>query len=622
MYNNKENNNMCKVTVVSIKQRKSFAVQKGEKLLKALHTNNIYIDAPCGGLGICGKCKVKIVEGKVSPPESGELKKLSEKDLTENYRFACMTKILGDLTVEINAEIDIESTIPGYMDFSTGVSPLIDKSFFLLGKPSLDNQKDDVKRLKDALTDKNKKLNISFDILGKISKVMREKDFKVTVISDDENLYEIEAGDTRNRSYGVAVDIGTTTVVVYLIDLFKGRQVDVISQMNSQKSLGADVISRINHIINQQDGLDTLQKMIISQVDDMILAIAKKNNVNTEEIIGVVMVGNTTMQHIATGLSPVNIASSPFIPVITDKITCKSSDIGFTFNNSSVIYFLPCVSGYVGSDIVSAILASRMYEDNKLSLLVDIGTNGEIALGSKDGIVSCSTAAGPAFEGAQIKHGIGGVPGAINSVKLINDDLKYTTISDKKPIGICGSGVVDTIALLIETGIVDETGRIIDKEELENDLGVKLYKRVVEVDEGLAFILAYARETQDNNPIVITGKDIREIQLAKAAIAAGIKTLIKKMDTTAENINTVYLAGGFGSYIDKISAIKIGLFPSEFKNKIKVLGNAAGTGAIMSLMFKEKYKDCDLIKNKVKYIELSSSPEFTDEYVNSMYFNL
>ena len=528
-----------------------------------------------------------------------------------------MTKVLTDLTIEVDSEINIDQEIPITSDFLVEGPPLVEKTFLTLDKPSIDDQKDDVGRLKNSF---DNKINLPFNLIEKISKLLRENDFEITVISDDNDIYNIEAGDTSDRQYGIAVDIGTTTAVVYLIDLINRTQIDVISQMNLQKSYGADVISRISYVAKQEDGLKILNKTIISQIQEMILTIAEKSNIKLKDIIGVVMVGNTTMQHITVNLSPINIGVSPFIPVITDKIVCKTADIGLKQNHNAVTYFLPCISGYVGSDIVAAILASRMHMNDSISLLVDIGTNGEIALGSKEAIVSCSAAAGPAFEGAQIRHGVGGVPGAINSVKIVNGELIYTTIADKKPVGICGSGIVDITAMLIDVGIIDETGRILYEDEVSKELGIKLYERIIEQDGELSFIIAGAKETQNGSPIIITGKDIREIQLAKAAIAAGINILIKKRGIALSDIQTVYLAGGFGSFIDKLSAVKIGLLPSELIGKIRVLGNAAGTGAIMALLSREKYKECDIIKNKVEYIELSGSAEFTEEYTNAIYF--
>jgi uncharacterized 2Fe-2S/4Fe-4S cluster protein (DUF4445 family) len=330
--------------------------------------------------------------------------------------------------------------------------------------------------------------------------------------------------------------------------------------------------------------------------------------------------GNTTMMHLFTGLPPQHIAAAPFIPVALEPFRVPARDLGLDIAPSGWVYLVPGISAYIGADITAAALACNMAWEEPLSLLIDIGTNGEIMLGNKNGLLSCSTAAGPAFEGATIRDGVGGIAGAVNTVFLHSDSLKYTTIRDEAPVGICGSGIVDTISSLLYAGIIDETGRIAEADEVKDDKGKKLLSRLTTHNDAAAFLLVEAEKTAHGDSILLTQRDIREVQNAKASIGAGITTLIKEMGKTADDVERVFLAGGFGSYIDKHHAIHIGLIPEVLENRIKVVGNAAGSGAIMSLLSREKDQECGEIVGKTRYIELSSSQAFMEDYIDNMTF--
>jgi len=313
------------------------------------------------------------------------------------------------------------------------------------------------------------------------------------------------------------------------------------------------------------------------------------------------------------------LAVSPFIPVTAEMQHIRASQLGININKQGSAIILPSVSAYVGGDTVAAVLASGMHEDKDISLLIDLGTNGEIVLGCKDWMYSCSTAAGPAFEGANIRNGVAGIQGAIDKV-TIDTDIKYTTIGNKKAIGICGSGIVDAVAEMIRTGIIDETGRILDDDELESDSAKQYSERVVTTDGNNSFLIASRTECDCDDDIVITQKDVRELQNAKAAVAAGIRILIKEAGIEIKDIAKVYLAGGFGSYIDTESAAIIGLYPGELKGRIESIGNAAGIGSIQVLLSEKMLANAEKVKNMIKYIELSARPDFMDEYVECMMF--
>lgn len=608
------------VTIFLDGHEKKVTCEPGSTLMDVFHHNNIYIEAPCGGKGICGKCKVRVLEGKVSDITALESKYLSQKEKQDGYRLACMTKILGDVQVAIKGQLEGAQIVSTGLDYSVDISPGITKKYVQLDVPTVDDQRDDLKRLAQAIGIQNPYTHVS--VLRKLPQVLRQSEFKVTAAYDGSRILDVEMGDNSRKAYGVAIDIGTTTVVCYLMDLTTGQQVDILSGLNAQRPYGGDVISRIQHAMEGSDGLNRLREAIVNQISDLINELARKNDISIDHIYNITIAGNTIMGHLLLGIDPKHIAAAPFTPGTTQAEVYDAHDLGLKLGTASRIFLLPHISGYVGADVVAGILASGMDKSKDLSLIIDIGTNGEIVLGNRDKIVCCSTAAGPAFEGANIRHGMGGVSGAINNIMLDNGDLKYTTIDNKPPLGICGSGIVDALAVLLDAGIVDETGRLLDRDEIQSDMGQKLADRLTEMDDLPAFIIADSKSSGTGEPIVITQKDIREIQLAKAAIAAGIKVLINKMGKGIEEIANLYLAGGFGSYIDKRNACRIGLIPAELQHRIIAIGNSAGTGAMLSLLSLEQYKRTSIIKEMAEYVELSSTIEFQNEYVDSMYFDV
>ncbi|MBL8027815.1 MAG: DUF4445 domain-containing protein, partial [Fibrobacteres bacterium] len=393
--------------------------------------------------------------------------------------------------------------------------------------------------------------------------------------------------------YGLAIDIGTTTVVVYLIELATGKRVDTFSFLNPQSEFGLDVISRINYTIENSDGLKTLQSRIVNAINTGIDQLSKRNSIPSAKIVKTVIAANTTMLHLLAGIDPKGIAFAPFTPAFIEEKIIPAADIGIKTASGSNIILLPSISAYVGADITSGIAVTPMTESEKLSLFIDIGTNGEMAIGNRDGFICCSTAAGPAFEGARIECGMGGIAGAVSSYGKNG----YETIGHLKPAGICGSGLIDIIAWLLEKGIASPEGLLEEP-----------------------FIVVPAEETSIGKPIVITPRDVRETQLAKAAIAAGIKVLVQQAGATFSDVENIYLAGGFGSYINIKSAVRIGLLPKELESKIKSVGNTAGAGAFLAAkndLFRDNIKS---VVRKCKYVELSGLMEFNDAYIDEMIF--
>ena len=471
-------------------------------------------------------------------------------------------------------------------------------------------------RIKDFLKEylKIENIDIDLNVLRKIPKALREDNYNITVTMFDNKIIDIEPKDTTNNNYGLAIDIGTTTIAVYLLSLYDGSQIDVISEVNNQRNYGADVISRINYTLENPDGLKKLNASIVSQLNNIVKNIAKRNNINIDNIYDTVIVGNTTMIHLLLGIDPENIAKAPYISGFTEAMEFNPKDIGFSFKSN--ISIMPGVSSYVGSDITAGILSSGMLESEKYSLLLDLGTNGEMAIGNKDEVITCSTAAGPAFEGANIKHGVGGILGAISKIDLSKEE-KIETIGNQPPCGICGSGVLDAVSEMIKYSLIDETGRMFDEEDddFEFEEYEYLTKDLVEIDGMKQYVLA---KDSKGDVISFTQKDVREVQLAKAAINAGIQILVKEKDLDFNDLEYLYLGGGFGNYMNVQSSLQIGMIPLELDGKIKSIGNCAGSGAKMYLLSKE-YRNLIIDKvNTSKYIELSNRKEFQDYFVNGM----
>ncbi|MBE3126659.1 MAG: DUF4445 domain-containing protein [Candidatus Atribacteria bacterium] len=613
--------------------KKNIKVNEGTTILEALERAGINIDTPCGGKGICGKCKVLFVE-EISAASPIEKKLLSEGEIKKGFRLACQAKLFQDSIVEIPLEIKLDfkrvfsSNSKGDIhrtknNFS--IESNLKKVFLDLEEPSLDDQRSDWERIKDGLSSKKieniSNLKTSVEILKKIPVLMREANFKITVILYNNEIIDIENGETTTSNYGIAFDIGTTTVAGYLIDLESGEELFAVAKTNPQIIHGDDVISRIGFAQQSKGGLEKLQKEIVVTLNEIIRETTQKAEIDKSNIYQTIIVGNTCMHHLFLGLNPINLAPSPYIPVIKESLSLKVKDIpGLSLNPTANIYMLPNISAFVGADILAGILSTSMWRQDKTVLFVDLGTNGEVVLGSKGELWACSTAAGPAFEGSRISSGMRAAEGAIDKVKIDNKSIIYKVIEDGKVRGICGSGLIDLIAELLKLGLINKSGKLIDREEGNFELSEEIKRRITKEKEGNRFLLAKSDETIIGKPIYLTQKDIREVQLAKAAVYAGIKILLKEVNILPEDIQEILLAGAFGNFIDKKSAVRIGLIPNLPLKKIESVGNAAGRGAEITLCSNKLRELSQEISKKVKYIELSSRPDFQEEFIKAMIF--
>ncbi|TVR72259.1 MAG: DUF4445 domain-containing protein [Spirochaetaceae bacterium] len=594
-------------------------------VLELLQRSGFTVAAPCGGSGTCGKCLVRVIRGDAGEPSTMERRLLSEGRLAGGTRFAC------SLTPEANMEVEVPdwhgktenkaALIASPLDND----PALVKRVMQLAPPSITDQRPDLERILAA--GKVETSSLPLPALQELAATVRQEEYSVTLLLDrkkgrDEEwpasrLLAVEPGDTTDRFWGVAIDIGTTTVAAYLVDLNRAHTVDVYSELNRQAEFGADVVTRISYA--QKNGVKPVQATIIGQINGMIAVLTERNKLSPAEVYLALVAGNTTMQHFFAGLDPAGIGVSPFIPVTTGALSFPAEDLGIRINRHGLAGMLPGISGYVGADVVAAIVASRMRERSEISLLIDIGTNGEIVLGNKEWLLACSTAAGPAFEGAQIRFGVGGIEGAVNTFGL-NGNPTGTTIGSAAATGICGSGMLDIAAMLLKTGVIEATGRLLPAEELPDSVPSPVRERCATFEGSPAFMVVPAEETRDGEAIYLTEQDVRELQLAKAAIAAGVSTLLEDAQVPIEAVTSVYLAGGFGSYMNAESALAVGLLPAGAAGRIEVLGNAAGIGTVMSITSRTVAQECTRIAEHVRYIELSSSPAFQLAYIEQMTF--
>ena len=637
--------------------------EPGENLYRLLRRSGVVINAPCGGKGRCGKCLARIAPAPsaapassvssahaaapapLPPPSPEETALLSDDLLRDGYRLTCCINVECDLAVALTSNTSATAKIATSGIINTNNAPFdpyVKKYAINMAGQSLEAQIPDAEQIVIALNGQYPARRGSrglyqpdmraailpdvysdIEILKKISYAASCDKGRVTCVCAGGRIIGVEPGDTGARCFGAAFDIGTTTIAGYLYDMTDGGSAAVTSALNPQAKFGADVITRINYTTTDINGSDEMRSCLLRELNNMLEQLAASAGIGTEEIYSVYIVGNTTMLHFYMGLPAGKIAAAPFIPVTTGVCVLAKRQSGLNINDSAVIMCLPGVSAYVGADTLAAALACGMDESNEVNILIDIGTNGEIFIGGNGAFHACSTAAGPAFEGASISGGVGGIEGAVDSVNIDPDgDISFTTIGNAGAIGICGSGLVDLIACLLRSGIIDETGRLLDCDEAEeNGVPGPLCDRLVARDGGArVFRLVSADGVSAFKDIDITQRDIRELQNAKAAIAAGIKTLLAKAGFVADDIGSVFLAGGFGNYISVQSALDIGLIMREFDGRIVPAGNAAGAGAVGALLSDRSLERLTDMAEKTKYVELSASAEFTTAYVDCMIF--
>lgn len=607
------------VKVTFLPGNKVIEVPEGSTILQAAVSAGEQMESTCGGRGTCGKCKVKVEPGSIAPDIDPGKKFMSEEELEEGWVLACQVKVEKDLTVTLKTQhMDAHQRKTQLNQLTDlDIQPLVQKHFLKISRPTVEDQRPDWDRLMEALPNGEVQFNRLLAVT--LPKVLHEANFEVTAVTSGNSLLAVEPGDTTERSYGLAIDIGTTTTVAYLMDLNTGKAIASSALTNPQKAYGADVISRITHASKGPQELKELQDLVIGGLNEIIADIIKQTGVKREEIYEAVVVSNTTMSHLFMGIDPTYLAPAPFIPVFRQGIQVEARELGLKILETGHVFLVPNIAGYVGADTVGVMVAAKMDKLEGNTLAIDIGTNGELVLMGKDRILTCSTAAGPAFEGAEIKYGMRAADGAIERVR-ITEDVELETISHQKPIGICGSGLIDAIGEMARTGVIHDTGRIVSKPEELEKLPPKVAERIIKTEEGYEFVLAWAKDSGIGQNIVLTQKDIRELQLAKAAIRAGVSILMKDLGISLEELDRVLLAGAFGNYISKASALQIGLLPNIPMEKIDTVGNAAGDGAKMILLSHVERKRAHDLAQRSDHIELSTRIDFQEEFVDALSF--
>jgi len=612
----------------------TVTVEEGENLLNVAANAGVYIHAFCGGDGVCGKCKVKIEQGKVAATQATQLK---NEEIEQGFRLACQSKVVTDLVVQIPETIRKDGkklkrkpkttrsisarSLDGLIG-SWDVEPPVEKRFFSLSKPTIEDNVSDLQRLTRAISKGCPECQEpSYDhpeLLKELPFVMRKADWEVTTIllrgkrpEEPTRIIAVEPGDTKDILYGLAVDIGTTTVCGVLINLNTGEVIADASEYNGQIQYGEDVISRIVYS-QRPGGLKALQERVVHTMNNVIETICKKVSIAHDDISYIMAAGNTTMSHLLLGLNPKFVREAPYTPTCNQYPITRASSIGISAHPSVRLFLYPSVASYVGGDITAGVHACQMHKSPELTLFIDIGTNGEIVIGNEEWMVCAACSAGPAFEGGGIRHGMRATGGAIENfhIEPVTLDPMIITINHARPQGICGSGLISIVAELLEVGVIDQQGKF--NREID-------HPRIREGYDGYEYVLAWAKDSAVDEDIVITEVDLDNLMRAKGAMYAGYQTLLESVSMNFSDLDRVILAGNFGNYIDLEQAITIGLLPDIDRDRFYYLGNASLLGAQISLTDHKRFLERDVVSKLMTNMELSESPNFMNHYVASLF---
>jgi len=598
-------------------------VPVGTVLLEAAHKVGVYLTSICGGDGYCGKCKVGIDSGDF---QTRPTTLLTPGEIRDNIVLACQTKVLSDLTVTVPkshalgaGQILVESDAHRFSQLAaetTGVfefDPLVRKLCVKMSPPTVHDNTADHERLYLAIREQVDApiMQTGFRILQKLSKILRQANYEVAVTvgrrGGTTEVIEVEPGTRCRTNFAVAVDLGTTTVVAHLVDLTNAATVDTEATYNSQINFGEDYIRRIIYA-EENDAFDEMQNRIVQDVNNLIVTLAERQTIDLQDITTIICSGNTAMVHFLLNLDPTQIRREPYIASAGFVPPIRAAEVGIQINKRALLYCLPSVAAYVGSDIVAGVLATRLHTKKRISLFADIGTNGEVVLGNRDWLVCASSSAGPAFEGSGVKHGMRAGAGAIEKLSISPDgSCRFRTIGDRHPAGICGSGLLDTLAELFLNGIIDRTGR----------LRTNGNPRLNEGDEGLQYQLV--PPANEHHQIVITQADIDNLIRSKAGVFAAIRVLMESTQTGPDDLDAVYLAGGFGNFLNTRQAVTIGMLPDVPLDKIQFVGNTSIAGAKTVLLSRKALETAEEIAKSMTYFDLMSHPKYMDEFVRAKF---
>jgi uncharacterized 2Fe-2S/4Fe-4S cluster protein (DUF4445 family) len=583
-------------------------VPPGTTLFSAAHWVGLPIDSTCGGRGTCGKCKVRVLEGS-SEVTIADHRQLRKQEIEEGWRLSCQARIYEDMTCEVPQLLRVPKAATMGLSRLVIIDPNVRKVYLELAEPDLHDQRSDVARLGDALTAEGHDMSASVSVLRTLPKTLRDAQFKVTAVLAGEHLVAIEPGDTTEECFGVAFDVGTTTLVGTLMNLRTGMAAAVRSTLNGQAPFGADVISRISHAMNGPESVHELRAAVLDTMNGILEGLYAEAGIGPERTYEAVVVGNVTMLHLLLGIDPAPIAVMPFTPAFMDALSVPASEVGLRIHAGGYVQTLPALGAYVGADIVSGVLATGIAREDKLRVFVDVGTNGEIVIGNSQRTLATAAPAGPAFEGSQIKCGMRATDGAIEGVQL-GDTVELQIIGGDVPAqGLCGSGLVDAVAQLLNVGLLDHSGRMLSAADAPTH---PLAARLIEVEGVRAFLLA--------DGVYLSQRDVRELQFAKGSIATGIKVLMDILGVSASDLEEIFLGGSFGSYLNPESAKIIGLVPPVDVDKIIAVGNSAGEGAKIALLSYRERQVAFELPARIEYVELSGRTDFNDAFVSVLAF--
>jgi uncharacterized 2Fe-2S/4Fe-4S cluster protein (DUF4445 family) len=590
-------------------------VPNGTPIFDAASWNGIAIDSTCGGHGTCKKCKVRVVEGSV-PLSPVDPRAFSPDELRDGWRLACRAEARSDLVIDVPPL----QTRPKAALVGVGrhviLRPAVQKRHLVLEEPSLEDQRSDVERVVSALDDLEPRVELP--VVRELGRTLRAANFDVTAVVVDDLLIAVEPGDTTARRFAIAFDLGTTTVVATLLDLETGTPAAVRSMLNRQQPFGADVISRVSATMLDDDALGQLEARAHETLSQLAVEVCQEAGVAAEEVYEIVVVGNVTMMQMALGIDPEPLSMAPFIVAAHELPPTLASDFGVTVHPRAPAVVFPSLGAYVGGDIVAGMLASGLTRDKRLRLFIDVGTNSEIALGSQERVLATAAPAGPAFEAAQIRCGMRAADGAIEGVRLRDDEIALTVIGDVEPVGLCGSGLVDCVAELVSAGLLDHSGRYVP-DEVAAEIAPRLAERLTKIGEERVFVMHW-RGPDPANSVYLSQRDVRELQFAKASIATGWQILLGELGVEVDDIAQVLLAGSFGAYLSPSSAVRIGLVPRLALPRIVAAGNVASEGAKMAALSHRERAEAASIVREVSYVELSGREDFNDLFIDQLAF--
>lgn len=606
---------------------RELRVAAGTTILKAAHDGGVDVTATCGGRGRCTSCRVKFVAGTVPPPTIMDEVQLGDDLVREGYRLSCQCAVTEPVTVQLAPPLDerafqILGAGPGVGSLGVRIDSGIAKELVKVSLPREEHhQTSDLEQLAAAVGVPPERVGPS--VLAALPQALRDEPSGVTVTTFTETpgagrtVIAVERGDTTAMQFGLAIDVGTTTVVTSLIELASGEQLAAVSALNPQAVFGGDLMSRIAFAQFNPTNLRKLQMRIIGLLNQHVAEMCRISGVLSKWIYKVVVVGNTCMHHLLLGIDPSYVGLAPYAPVMRHPLVLAARDVPLKVAPEARVCLLPLVAGFVGADAVAVALATRLADSPALRMAVDIGTNGEVLLGSRDRLLACSAPAGPALEGAQIRHGMRGAQGAIDRV-TIDGDVHVHTIGEAPALGICGSGLIDLVAGLLDAGVIDWTGLI--RVEDRQTLPPALRERVAMRGEERIFVVLRPGEAGAQHEIVLSQDDVRQVQLAKGAIASGIAMLLHVAAVPPERLEELMLAGGFGNYLSIPSAIRIGLIPALPAGRVRYVGNAAALGAQLCLLAESERARAAAIAARIEHVSLAAHPDFEQLFVDAMNF--